>query len=305
MDRSKFLSNFWQYVKLSFGTLLFCFSWTSFAIPNNFTSGGVTGLSTIIQFATGGAIPMDVSYAVMNAVLLIVGFIILGKGFGFKTIYCIILATVLLRVLPKFEVLQSVEGNFLYIPDTVLIPIVAGILEAIGVGIIFVNGGSTGGSDILALAINKYWPVPLSKFYLVTDVLIISSIALIPGKVLADMIYGYIMMVVFSTMLDFVLVGRQSSVQMMVFSSKYNEIADYILHDLKRGVTALRGIGWYTQSERQILLIIMKKKQLHEITPVIKSIDPKAFISISPASSVYGEGFEQIKTGIKIKSKSS
>ena len=301
--KSKILSTLYDYLVISLGTLLFTMSWSCFLIPNGITSGGLTGACTILQFATGGLIPLSISYIVSNAILLLLAFLIIGRIVGIRTIYCIALSTVLFRFLPDLDWLQATEGHFFYVEERILIPIIGGLLEAVGVGMILTHDSSTGGTDILALIVNKFWPVSMGRVYLVVDLFIIASILLIPGKTFTDMIYGYIMMITFSVMVDFVLLGRKSTVQLLVFSEKYEAIADYIIHVLNRGVTALKAEGWYTRTDKKVLLILVRKSQLHDITHAIKEIDSKAFVSVSPASSVYGEGFDEMKTGLKLKKK--
>ena len=172
-----------------------------------------------------------------------------------------------------------------------------------GIGLILLRGGSSGGTDIAAMIINKYWPVSPGKVYLYSDLFIIASILLIPGKTLEDMIYGYITMVTFSVMIDMVLLGRKSSVQILVFSPNYKDVADFIINEMDRGVTALYARGWYSQEDSKVLLIVARKTQLHQIVSAIKRIDSKAFVSVSTATSVYGEGFEEIKAGLKLNPK--
>ena len=139
------------------------------------------------------------------------------------------------------------------------------------------------------------------KVYLYSDIFIISSLLFVPDKGLVDMIYAYVVMLGFSFGVDFVLLGNKSSVQILVFSSKYQEIADHIINNVHRGVTALQSVGWYSQKESKVLLIIARKYQMNEVVNEIKSIDKKAFISVSTAMSVFGEGFEEVKTGLKVK----
>jgi len=287
-----------DYVVMTIGVALFSLAWELFMIPNGMSSGGLTGLCTILQFATGGLIDVSTSYLVINVVLLLLGFIFIGNSFGMRTIYCILLSTVLFRVFGSLECLHSLPGHFLYLPEKVLIPILAGLLEGLGLGIIFVKGGSTGGTDIVALFFNKYWPISTAKMFLIMDVCIITAIMFLPGKTLADMIYGYLMMAASITVMNFVLVGQKSTAQLLVFSDKYKEIADYIIHDMDRGVTVVHAQGWFTKQEKDVLLIILSRKEIPEIKKVIKDIDKNAFVSISEANSVYGEGFEEIKTGV-------
>lgn len=295
---NKVLNVIWDYFLISFGTLLYCMAWCSFLIPNGISAGGLTGACTILQFATNGAIPVANSFFVMNVILLIMGVMVLGNAFGLKTVYAILLSSLLLKVLPDYHFLEAIPGNFLFIDNKLLIPVVGGLIEAVGVGIIFSHGGSTGGTDVIALIINKYWPLSPGKVYLYTDLFIIASILLVPGKSFQDMIYGYITMITFSTMLDFVLMGSKSTVQVLVFSDKSKELADHIMKNLNRGVTALKSIGCYTGKDKDVLLVIVRKSQISQLSKVIKEVDNKAFVSVAPASSVYGEGFDELKTGV-------
>ena len=303
MKTSKALKVFWDYVVMTLGTLIFVMAWTSFLIPNNLASGGLTGLTTILDYATNGRIPMDFTYALLNVVLLVAGFLFLGKAFGFKTIYVIALSSLLFWLLPNyFPNLQVVDPNL----DKIMIVLIGGAMESVGIGMILLRGGSTGGTDIVAMILNKYWPISPGKVYLYSDVFIVSSLLLLPqesGGGLVNMIYAYVVMLTFSFGVDYVLLGNKSSVQLLVFSKKYKEIADHIIYDVQRGVTALQSIGWYSQQESKVLLIILRKYQMNEVINEIKRIDKDAFVSVSAANSVYGEGFEEIKTGISIKKK--
>lgn len=298
LNVSKIASVVWDYLILTIGVIIYCIAWESFMIPNEIASGGLTGACSILQFATGGLIPVSVSYFVLNMVLIVIATLLLGKSFGIRTIYCILLSSLLLGLISEWDHLKCIEGEFLYVDSKLLVAVLGGLVEALAVGLILGRGGSTGGSDIVAMILSKFWPISPGKFFLYSDVFIIASVLLVPGKAFVDMVYGYVSMLTFSFMVDFVLLGRQSSVQMLVFSEHYEKIADFIIHDMDRGVTALNGVGWYTQSDRKILLVIARKYQVHDITKAIKSIDNKAFVSVSPASSVYGEGFEEIKTGL-------
>ena len=293
MGKNRFLSVLWDYTIVTFGTLLYCLGWTSFLIPGGIASGGGTGLCTIIYFATG--IPVAYSFFVLNVILLIIGFLILGKAFGFKTIYVIILSTVLFDVLPKFDFLVVT------FQDRLFTAIIGGMVEAIGIGIVLTRGGSTGGTDILAMVVNKYWPVSPGKVYLFADLFIIASVLLIPDKTVNDMVYGYVTMVTFSFTVDWVLLGDKSTVQIFIISSKYQEIADTIVRDMKRGVTALDSTGWYSGKEGKVLLVMCRKHEYNNIVGMVKMVDPKAFISVSSASGVYGEGFDEVRTGIKLR----
>ena len=294
MKTSKALAVIWDYFLMTLGSLIFVMAWTSFLIPNGLASGGLTGLCTIIQYGTG--IPVGFTYPTINILLLVLGFFRLGKGFGIKTIYVLAVTSLLFEVLPMFPVLEVT--NF---PDMLLVAIVGAAMESVGIGLIMLRGGSTGGTDIIAMIINKYWPVSVGQVYLYTDIFIITLLLLVPDKGIVDMIYAYVVMLGFSFGIDFVLLGNKSSVQILVFSSKYEQIANHIINDVRRGVTALNSVGWYSQKESKVLLIIARKQQMNEVVSEIREIDKHAFISVSTAMSVYGEGFEEVKSGLKLK----
>lgn len=298
MDRKKVLKIVFEYFMLTLAAVMYCAGWGLFMIPNGMSSGGLTGLCTVIQYATGGKITVGTLYAIVNAVLLIAAFLVMGSRFGIKTIYCIVLISVLLEIAPDMTSVHSVEGNFLYVPERFMIPVISGLLEGISLGIIFRHGGSTGGSDIIGLMINKYWPVSMGTFFLVSDAVIVASLLLVPGRAFTDLIYGYIMIVISAAMVDMISVEGKKSMQMMVISDRHDDIARHIMHNMDRGVTALRAVGCYTGKDKNVLFILLSQKEVHPLVKVIKDIDPTALISIAAAKSVYGEGFEQIKAGL-------
>ena len=241
---SKALRKVWEYMALVLGVFFYCAAWGCFMIPNDLSGGGLTGICTVIQYATDGAIPVSVSYAAINVVLLLIAFVVMGGKFGFKTIFCIALASVMFELFERVPQMHSVAGSFMFIPEKFLIPVIAGLSEGLGLGIIFRAGGSTGGSDIVALMINKFWPVSPGRFFLFSDILIIFSMLLLPGRAMADLIYGFLMVIASSMIIDAVVVGGRSVVQVMIFSERYAEIADYINREMNRGVTAIQAIGW-------------------------------------------------------------
>lgn len=297
MSNRKILKTVWDYVVITLSCMFYCSAWTQVFMPNGIASGGITGLCTIIQYGTG--FPMYISYGIINAVLLVLAFLVLGKTFGVRTIYAMAAITLFMDILPMMDlpVLVLREGNGL------LVPVIASLMEAFAIAIMINYGSSSGGTDIIALIINKYLPVSLGQVYIATDLVIIASIMLIPGKTIDDMLYGYLAVIVFSLGLDYIMLGRKSSVQMIVFSDHYAEIADYINKKLDRGVTALNAIGWYSQKDKKVLLILVRRSEMSQITDKIKKVDPRAFVAVTPVSSVYGEGFEEIKTSLKLKRK--
>ena len=288
-----------DYFMLTMACFFFAMAWECFLIPNGMGAGGMMGLCTVIQYATAGFIKAQYSYVVINAVLIIIAVLLMGIGFGFKTIYCIAVSTLAMGLVSRLGGLHCVPGGFFYIQERVLIPIVAGVFEAVGIGLVLRYGGSTGGTDIVALMVNKYWPVSLSMAFLVADLVICAMLLFLPDKNFSDMCYALEEVVVFSMMIDTVVGGKRSSYQLMVFSEKYGEIADHIIQNMDRGVTVLKAQGWFTKKEKNVLYILISQRELPSLTKVIRETDPKAFMSVSPTNNVYGEGFEEIKAGMK------
>jgi uncharacterized membrane-anchored protein YitT (DUF2179 family) len=288
MESKTVLRTIKEYIFLTLGIFLYCFSWTAFLIPEQVAGGGVTGLATIIYYATG--IPVQWMYLGINVVLLITGTLILGRGFGVKTIYCIVLATLCFRFLPLIPWTTDISEKFLN-------ALLGGTLGGVGIALVFLNGGSSGGTDIIALIINHFTEVSPGRVFLICDMVIIGSIILLPGKKLEDVVYGYIQMVSFSYIVDLILTGNKQTVQILIFSDKFSEIADRI-NEGRHGVTAVSSTGWYTKKDGKVLIIVVRKYALQEITRIVKEVDPSAFISVAQVMSVYGKGFDEIKTGM-------
>ena len=172
--------------------------------------------------------------------------------------------------------------------------IIGGILCGFSVGLIFSQGGSTGGTDIIAMIVNKYRNVSQGKVILVCDIVIIASSFLLFHSI-ETVVYGYVTMTVTSYAIDLYLTGAKRSVQMFIFSTQSGAIADAIGKDMGRGVTFLKGKGWYTGEERDIVMVIVRKTESQLIFRRVKEIDPKAFISLASVTGVYGEGFEKLR----------
>ena len=303
MAHSKIAVTIYDYFVITLGVILFVMAWQCFLLPNNMIDGGLTGASALLSMVSG--ISVDIWYFGINVLLLVLAWLILGRGFGIKTIYAILLSTALFRVLGSENMswLWSVDGNVLHVKEGILVPVIGGLMEAVGLAMIIMRGGSTGGTDILALIVNKFWPISVGRFYLYADFIVITLLILIPGHCFTDVVYGYITMGVCSYVLDLILLGKDSTVQVIVFSDRIDEIGDYITKTMERGVTALKAMGWYTQKDRLVLMVMLRKTELPELVKSVKEIDPKAFVTVVPANNVFGEGFDEIKVGLPRKKK--
>ena len=303
MAKSKVLVCIYDYVIITLGVVLFVMAWQCFLLPNNMIDGGLTGASALLSMVTG--ISVDIWYFGINVLLLVLAWIILGRGFGIKTIYAILLSTALFRILGSESMswLWSLEGNALHVKEAILVPVIGGLLEAVGLALIIMRGGSTGGTDILALIVNKFWPITVGRFYLYADFIVITLLILVPGHCFTDVVYGYITMGVCSYVLDMIMLGKVSTVQVVIFSDQIEKIGDYITRNMERGVTALKGIGWYTQKDRLVLMVMLRRTELPELVKSVKELDSKAFVTVVPANNVFGEGFDEIKVGLPRKKK--
>lgn len=280
-----------EYVIITFGLLLYTLANNMFMLPAKIVGGGVSGIAALIYYATEGGIEVSYSYLAINAVLLIIGFATLGKRFGIKTIYGIVVISLLLKVIPIPEVP--------HVSNPLMSAIITGILYGSGIGIIFTQGGSAGGTDIVAMIITKYRNMSVGRVFLYCDLIIIGSSYFLHHD-LEQVAYGYVLMGISAYCVDMVLSGNKQSVQMFIISRKYDAIADKIITDQKRGVTVLTGMGWYTKKENKILMILARKNETSDIYRIVKEVDSEAFISVANIMGVFGQGFDKIKAPRKI-----
>ncbi|MCK9290820.1 MAG: YitT family protein [Bacteroidales bacterium] len=274
-----------SYAVITLGLFVMALGWTAFLIPNEILGGGVSGISTLIFWVTG--LPVGVSVFAINAVLLVFGLRILGRGFGIKTIYSIV-------VLSGFYALLQYYIREPFVTDKFLASIVGAGMAGSAMGFIFTLGGSTGGTDIIALIVNKYKNISPGRVILLLDVFIISSSYLV-FRSIEPLVYGFVVMGVTSYTIDLIITGNKQSVQLFIFSKHAALIADRIGNELGRGVTFIRGVGWYTKTENDILMIIVRKTEYQQVFRIVKEEDPEAFLSLSMVMGVYGIGFDTIR----------
>ncbi len=289
-----------DYIFITLGLFLYSFGFTVFLMPYEIVTGGVTGISAIIFYAT--RFNIEYSYFLINVGLLVVALRIMGFKFFSKTIYAIFMLSFLLGFMQHILPVDD-QGNFIKIlgdGQKFMSLILGCTMTGSGLGIVFLNNGSTGGTDIIAASVNKYRDISLGSVLASLDLIIIGSCLLIPqfGTMLERtymVVFGLCTMVIENFMLDFIMNRQRQSVQFMIFSAKWQEIANAIGTQLDHGVTILDGHGWYTGHERKVLCILAKKRESTLIFRIIKEIDPQAFVSQSAVIGVFGEGFDQIK----------
>lgn len=294
---------FKEYALVTLGVVSYALGWTIFLLPNNLIGGGVSGFASILFYATG--LPMGVTYFILNIILLLIGTKILGTGFGGKTIYAIIMTSVMLAVMPKLIPLDFIH-EFSLSNGKLICTFLGGIIAGVGIGLSISQGGSTGGTDIVALMWCKFHSASPGRVILIIDVGIILSSLLFPSytdsgellpfaEKLAVVVYGLIQVTVCGYAIDLYLSGSKQSVQAFIFTKKVQEMADAIAFDMKRGVTVLPAKGWYSKEDKHVLMVVTRKSDLNLLLRYVKTIDPEAFLSVSSVMGVYGQGFDTIK----------
>ena len=304
--RLTFFQDFRDYVVITFGLLLYATGFTCFQLPYEITMGGLAGAGAVIFYATG--FPVQYTFFTVNIILLAVAVKVLGWRFCLKTIYAVFMLTLLLSMVQEVMIhlgetrpdlfnnaINPRSGLPCVVKDNIFMSCILGAaIEGIGIGLVFLSNGSTGGTDIIASIINKYKDVTLGQMMMLCDIIIVTSSLLLPTGSIDKLLYGYCTLIITNLLLDYVVDSGRQSVQFLIFSREYDEIAAAI-SATHRGVTVLNGQGWYTKHERKVLVVLAKKRESTNIFRIIQNIDPNAFVSQSKVIGVFGEGFDKIK----------
>ncbi|MDL2256216.1 YitT family protein [Parabacteroides sp. OttesenSCG-928-K15] len=277
-----------DYVIITIGCLLYGFGFNGFILSNEIVTGGLSGIGALIYFATN--IPVSVTYFLVNVILLMIAYKILGLKFLIKTIFGVIALSLSLSL---FEIL--LKGVPILKDQTFMSIIIGGGICGTGLGLIFSANGSTGGTDIIAAIINKYKDVSIGTGMLFVDSIIIGCSYFLFEDV-EKVVFGFVEMGINNYVLDRIINSNRQSVQFFIFSQKYDEIVDRILRDMDRGCTLLDGHGGYSQRPIKVVVLLAKKSESLTVFRLVHEIDPQAFVSQSVVRGVYGEGFDQIKT---------
>ncbi|MBP5771730.1 MAG: YitT family protein [Bacteroidaceae bacterium] len=282
-----------DYFFIALGCFIYCIGFCTFMLPYEFTPGGMTGVSAIIYYATG--IPTQYSYFAINAVLLAIGLKILGFKFFAKTIYATTCITIFLGLVQG--ILRQPDGTLpLVVGDQPFMAAVIGAcIEGAALALVFINNGSTGGTDIIAAIVNKYKSFSMGRILMWLDFIIVSSSFFVFHD-WNKVVTGYVILIISMILLDYTMTSAAQSVQFTIISEKYEEIAQAINKDVHRGVTELFGEGWYSKQERRVLIVMARRRESTQIFRLIKHIDNKAFVTMTKVVGVYGEGFDYIKT---------
>ena len=298
-----------DYLFIALGLAMYTVAFTVFLMPYQIVAGGVTGLSAIIYYATG--FHLENTYIIINGILLVVALKILGVRFLMKTIFAIFTLYFMLKfaqdIIPKQE--NGLPFKLMGEGQDFMSMIIGCVITGIALATVFTHNGSTGGTDIIAASVNKFHPnVSLGNVLIAADFCIIGSCMFFPqfGTFLErahKVMFGFCVMAMENYTLDYVMNARRQSVQFLIFSRKWQEIANAIGTEMHHGVTILDGPGWYTGKDMKVLCILAKKNESINIFRLIKMIDPQAFVSQSAVIGVYGEGFDEMRVKIKEKVK--
>lgn len=292
-EQSKLLTTLKEYIIMTIGMCIYSFGWIGCVLPAKSTSGAASGLAIVISTALHNTLGWDIKIGTIvlciNILLLIIAGFVLGWNFGIKTIYCIFILSMSMNCWQ--EIIPA--DDFLHI-DRFLSMIVGGVITGIGVALALMQGGSAGGTDILAMIINKFRAISYGRIIFILDLLIIAS-SLFVGFTIDAAIYGYIMTLVFGYTVDMVLAGNKQSSQVFIISPKYEEITRVLNCELGRGVTLLDSEGGYTHTRSKMVMVVCNNRETPTILKFVKEIDPNAFMTVGSVMGVYGRGFQPIK----------
>ena len=312
LNRTSILTTFKEYLLMALGMFLYSFGWICCILPANAAGGGATGLSLLIYHITGGAISIGTMVLIINAILLIIAGFIVGWNFGIKTIYCVVVMSFIMHFLQVwFTTPDGWVAQIITVRDALTVPsgtivdlfnlqnrllsaILGGICSGVGVALCFQQGGSTGGSDIVVMIVNKFYTISYGKFIRYTDGVIISSALFLPEVGIDGVIYGFVMVAVFSYTVDMILSGNQQSSQIFIVCKDYEAMADAINNEAKRGATVIDSMGWYSKDNSKIVMCVCRKRDLAMVLKVVRGVDPDAFITIGSVMGVFGKGFEAL-----------
>ncbi|WP_041081384.1 YitT family protein [Thermotoga profunda] len=275
-----------EYILASVGVLITAIGLVVFLIPNNIAAGGASGLAMVLNGVI--KLPVGVWMYIINGLLFLIAFLTVGFDFSIKTIYCTFLITFLVDLFDRFIKLPR------YIAGDMMLAVFFGdVLTAIGMAITFTQNASTGGTDIVARILNRYYAAPMGTTLLIVD-FIIGVLAGLTFGVRTGM-YAILAIIINGMTIDFVMKGIETSTQVIVISEKNEQIADFVLNKLKRGATYLDGYGAYTKKYRKILLIVLRRRELGELISFIRKTDKSSFIIVNEARYTFGEGFQNIR----------
>lgn len=281
------MRNIWSYVKIHVGLIVVALGFHVFMVPSSLAAGGVSGLSLVLASVFPG-VNLGIFMLAMNLVLFILGFLLIGREFGGLTIYCSLFLSAAIGLMEiVFPLNQPI------VDDILLNLIIGTFIQAVGLALVFYENASTGGTDVLAKILNKYFGITIGKSLLMIDSLI--SLGAMRAFGLRIGLYSFLGVIGAGLIIDKVIAGFDERIQVMILSDEDRTIRDYILQDLGRGSTYLKAMGAYSQESRDMLSAVVSKREYLRLIKFIRETDPKAFVTVGFVHEVYGEGFSYKK----------
>ena len=281
-----------DYVYIVIGLIIYAVGFTCFMLPYEITSGGVSGISGLIYYSTG--FNAAFSYLIINVFLMLIAWKTMGWQYCLRTLFATLVITFLIDYGQTLITGESGEMMKIIGEQKFMACVLGGCLEGLGLGLTFLAGGSTGGTDIIASAINKHHSISLGRLLLIMDIVVVSCNWVVIHDI-ETLVVSYSTMFVSMNMVDYVINGARQSVQFMIISDRYEAIATRISNELERGCTVMEANGWYSKQRKPVLLVMAKKYERRDIYRIIHHEDPNAFVTMSNVEGVFGEGFDKIK----------
>ena len=281
-----------DYVYIVIGLIIYAVGFTCFMLPYEITSGGVSGISGLIYYSTG--FNAAFSYLIINVFLMLIAWKTMGWQYCLRTLFATVVITFLIDYGQTLITDESGEMMKIIGEQKFMACVLGGCLEGLGLGLTFLAGGSTGGTDIIASAINKHHSISLGRLLLIMDIVVVSCNWVVIHDI-ETLVVSYSTMFVSMNMVDYVINGARQSVQFMIISDRYEAIATRISNELERGCTVMEANGWYSKQRKPVLLVMAKKYERRDIYRIIHHEDPDAFVTMSNVEGVFGEGFDKIK----------
>ena len=281
-----------DYVYIVIGLVIYAVGFTCFMLPYEITSGGVSGISGLIYYSTG--FNAAFSYLIINVFLMLIAWKTIGWQYCLRTLFATLVITFLIDYGQTLITDESGEMMKIIGEQKFMACVLGGCLEGLGLGLTFLAGGSTGGTDIIASAINKHHSISLGRLLLIMDIVVVSCNWVVIHDI-ETLVVSYSTMFVSMNMVDYVINGARQSVQFMIISDRYEAIATRISNELERGCTVMEANGWYSKQRKPVLLVMAKKYERRDIYRIIHHEDPDAFVTMSNVEGVFGEGFDKIK----------
>ena len=312
--KTSILQDVRDYFTITLGLLMYATGFTCFQLPYEITTGGLAGAGAVIFYATG--FPVQYTFFMVNIILLTIAVRVLGWRFCVKTIYAVFMLTFLLGMTQEvliylaqhnpgmFQNVNPRSGLPQVVTDNIFMSCILGAaIEGIGIGLVFLSNGSTGGTDIIAAIINKHKNMSIGKVLLMVDLSIITSSYLVFHDI-QRVVFGYALMAIITFTIDYVVGRNNQSVEFKIYSRNPNPIAELLIKN-GMGVTILNGEGYYTHSERKVIISVVTRGEKLLVQRMIKAIDPYAFVTMGNVSGVWGEGFAKMQTKSKEQEKPS